>query len=265
MDFLGFLGGLIGDIGDDLDAIITWATGNFNALWENDTGILGVIGSLAGWVWRSFSAIVSFLAGIWNWLRDHILARILAFLTDLFNRLRQFFKPLIDAIHRQQQMMMLIWNIYIKPVLNFIQALRRFLLIFRLLGFKWAKQLDAYLVALENKISLAFLGALQNLNILANWINFILDPFGLFQPIPLFGAIARSIGALIGLVWGGMNAVGFTGPSSAVTTPSNYSDYSVMIARVNLRAQVGLLPGDSELRMENALGFATLGYNMPLS
>jgi hypothetical protein len=79
------------------------------------------------------------------------------------------------------------------------------LVLFRLLGFKWAKQLDQYLVNLENKINAGFLGAWKNLNILASWINWITDPLGLWSSNVWFGALGQSITGIWAMIWGTQN------------------------------------------------------------
>jgi len=244
MDILGFLSGLGDAIDGALGDVVTWTSGGFATLFGDISGVWDTLTSFISWVWGALTSILGFLSNLWAWLRDHILLKIITFLTSLFERLRQFFKPLIDAIHRQQQQMMLIWNIYIKPIMNFIQALRRFLLIFRLLGFKWAKQLDAYLVSLENKINLAFLGTLRNLNILADWINFILNPFGPFGPAGILGGIFQAAGALWAIIWGAPSTTIGASAQAQNAIDTNYYDYPITLARMKERTAVGLLAED---------------------
>lgn len=265
MDLLGLLGFLGDAIDSQIGAVIDWTFAGFNTLFGDISGVASTLGNFIKWAVGAIGAIVAFISALWKWLRDSIISKIITFIRQIIARIRQFLAPFIQWIQLERQLLYRLWYTYIRPLMNFIQDLRRFLLVFRLLGFKWAKQLDQYLVALENKINAAFLGALQNLNILANWINFILDPFGLFQPVPLLGAIARSLGALIGIVNVGMLNPNFTGTSVSVTTPPNYYDNQVAGARIQAYALGGPLPDDQVMFLAVSQGFAELGYTTPVA
>src|SRR5437667_4322924 len=177
MNLFGILGFLGDAIGSQITAVVDWAAGGFLTLFGDITAVAGVLGSFIDWVKGALRAVIGFLGGLWTWLRDSILTKIISWIRRAYEWLHNLMQPLLRWIQMERALLYQLWNTYVKPIMDFIQRLRRALLIFRLLGFKWAKELDAYLVKLENKINRAFLGAFQNLNILADWINYILDPF----------------------------------------------------------------------------------------
>jgi hypothetical protein len=261
MDLFGFLGSLGDAIGGQLSSIVDWATAGFGTLFGDIVSVGGVLTSFIDWVKGAIGSIVSFLGGLWQWLRDSILTKIINWIRRAYEWLHNLLAPLIRWIQMERALLYQLWNTYVKPIMDFIQRLRRALLIFRLLGFKWAQELDAYLVKLENKINRAFLGAFQNLNILADWINWITDPFGLWSSNVWLGAIAQSVGAIWSLIWGAPQ-VGLGGPGLATfDTPAGYYDASAVQARLAARFSVGELPDDQAVLQGIRADNAESGYS----
>ena len=182
-----------------------------------------------------------------------LITRIHDYLSKIFGPLLKHIRQIIDA-YRQ------LWNTYVKPIYDFLQRLRRVLVLFRLLGFKWAKQLDQRIVALENAITQSFLGVLANLNRLADWINFIIDPFGLIQPNVWLGSIAQSVGAMIGIVFGQMSSTSFQSTAFDYNVPDGYLNASPMQARITQRYAVGDLPDDTAMLNSLKAAAAQMGY-----
>jgi hypothetical protein len=264
MDFFGLLGDLGDAIDSQLGAVVSWATAGFAALFGDISGVWGVLTSFISWVWGAVSAIVNFLRAMWDWLYNTILAKIIAAIHTIHEYLKNLFGPLIRWIQLERALLYRLWYTYVRPIMNFIQDLRRFLVIFRLLGFKWAKQLDQYLVDVENKINAAFLGAWKNLNILADWINWITDPFGLWSSNVWFGALGQSINAIWNMIWG-LPQVGLSGAGiTTFSTPQNYFDAGAVQARILLYAQGGSLPEDTIILDALHTDAATMGYGPPV-
>lgn len=265
MDLVSLLG-FIGDAVDSqVSALAGWVLASFNTFWGNLTSIGGVLTDFISWAIKAVTAIASFLHDLWTWLHDHILSKIIDWIKRHFAWLIRWVKALKCYIQFEQQVLYQIWNTYIKPIMDFIQRLRRALLIFRLLGFRWAQQLDNYLVGVENKINRAFLATWINLNTLSNWVNWILDPLGLWSSNVWLGALGQSISAIIGLVWGTMNTPGFIPSTPGVDTPPNYFDRTQAMGRIALRGQVGPLPDDDAMRQANVQEWAQMGYVVPMA
>jgi hypothetical protein len=263
MDFLSLLG-FVGDaIDSQLQTVVSWAAGGFSTLFGDISGVWSVLSGFIDWAKKAVGGIVQFLTGLWTWLRDHILSKIINIIREIIARVKQFLAPLIRWIQLERALLLQTWNQYVKPILNFIQHLRQALVLFRLLGFKWAKQLDQYLVNLENKINAGFLGAWRNLNILASWINWITDPLGLWSSNVWFGALGQSLSAIWAMVWGAPQ-VGLAGPGLATfDTPASYYDAATVNARVATRLAIGSLPEDSVLVSALRADAANDGYPPP--
>ena len=260
MDPLSLLSWVGAAIDSQLSAVVTWATAGFNALLSNIFGLQGVLDGFIDWVKNALGSIVTWLGSLWAWLRDHVIDRLRDLFARIKDKLAKIFGPLKRMIDQYRRMLQQLWQIYVKPIYDFIQRLRRVLVIFRLLGFKWAKRLDARLVKIETAISDAFLAVWANLNQLSNWINYILDPFGLIQPNVWLKSIQQSVGAIIGIVTGRMTDPGFSGPAGHYSTPAGYYDAGAVKARVAARARVGVLPEDQDAIASLRASAASMGY-----
>jgi len=201
MDFSDILSWATDAIGTVASAIATFLNSTLAVLWDAIQSIISTLTSFIAWVWNAISQILSWLGSWWSWLKTNIIDPIISHLKNWLAWWKALLTPLVQWIHQVYEMEMWYYNNILKPALQFIQTLRQFLVVFRLLGFKWAAALDEYLEEAEEKIETAFLAVLQNLNLLSEWINFIVDPFGLFQPNIFVGSILRSVGAIVGAIW----------------------------------------------------------------
>jgi hypothetical protein len=257
---LDLLSWVTGAIDTSLSSVVNWATAAFGTLGNNIFGLKGVLDGLIDWLGKTLGSLWTWLNQLLTWLNDNILTKLVDYLRKLQDKLKKILKPITDMIDRYRRMLAEMWRLYVKPLYDFIQRLRRVLVLFRLLGFKWAKQLDARLVKMETAISDAFFAVWVNLNQLSNWINYILDPFGLFQPNVWLRSIQASIGAIIGIASDKMNDPGFTlsGPSS--TVPDNYYDHDVLAQRCMARLKLGALQEDDDVILELRQSAADMGY-----
>lgn len=262
MDFSGLIGAIGSALKAGLGAITTFINSAISALSAEIQAVWGQVEALASWVFDSISGILDWLKNFPSWFKDNIWDPLISKLEDIRDRLKKFFKPLTDAIKQYKKMMQDNYRLYVKPVIDFIQRIRKVLVIFRILGFKWAKQLDQKLLKLETDIQSAFMASWKNLNILSDWVNFIVDPFGKLSQVPLLGAIADSIGAILGIMWGKQNNPLGAGDQAAQDTDAHYFDPKVAAARFQLSSQIGLLPEDTDYMNQIRKASNDLGYTV---
>lgn len=260
MNLSGLLSFIGGAITGSTGALISWAAAGFSTLFGNDTIIAGVLTDFIKWTTKAVGAIVGFIGALWNWLRDSILKKIIDTIRKIHDYLKNLFKPLTDMINRYRLMLRQLFQQYVKPILDFLQRVRKVLLIFRLLGFKWAKALDARIVKFENEISAAFLGTWRNLNILSDWINFIVDPFGLIQPAVWLGSIAQSIGAIIASVQHAQLSAPPAYTAADQAADDTYYSMAARNTRDHLRATTGPLPDDLTEQQDLLVFWAMDGF-----
>lgn len=261
MDFLGIISWAAAAIGGQVSALISWVTSGFGVLFGDISSTDSFLGSFGAAVWGVFGSLWGWLSQLWQWFNTHILQQLKSLIKSIHDWLQKILGPYLKKLQAIIKWEEQNWNTYIKPIFNLLQRLRSALVIFRLLGFKWAQALDARITQIESTLASAFFGVLQNLNMLANWINFIIDPFGLFQPNIWLSSIAQSVGAIVGAVFGTMNDSGFTAPPGQYTTPQGYYQNQTMTTRFQQRAQIGLLPEDQSVVTSLRASASALGYS----
>src|SRR5277367_2322563 len=188
-DFLGLAAA------DVITFVTQMVNGAIGGLYNIDTAIGNAdFGGLSN-IWGSLSAVWSWLGGVfsalWNmitnivhWIMHTLLPDLVAWVNEIRAKITAWLQPLIQMIKFEIAWLDAVYNNIIKPMLNLLQRLRSFLVIFRLMGLGWANTLDQWLASLENRITAAFLQARQDIGVLANWVNYIIDPTGLYN-IPL--------------------------------------------------------------------------------
>lgn len=262
MDILGLLGWAASAISGQVAAIVTWVTGGFGVLFGDialtDSFLEGAISA----IWGVFSGLWGWLNQIYQWINSHIIQQLRDLIKNIHDRLAKIFGPLLAQIRKMIALYRQLWLQYMKPIFDLMQRIRKFLVLFRLLGFKWAIKLDAKITQMETALELAFFGVLQNLNTLANWINYIIDPFGIFQPFPLLGGVAQAIGAIIGLGVKTMQGPGATARPGQYTTAAGYYDATATHTRTETRLTAGVLPEDDAVVTSLRASAAAMGYTV---
>jgi hypothetical protein len=183
-----------------------------------------------------------------QWLWQNVVNVVIAKLYDLVQRilawLQRLLAPLIDFLKKLKAQLDWYFQTFIKPIFDFLQRLRRILAVFRLLGFKWAAKLDQDIAHIESQLAKNFLLAEQAINTALNWINFITDPLGLYNPVLFALSAIASIGDLFNALWQSQT---FGLPAYPTTdqqqTAAKYTQ-PVALAQVRQMAISGVLPDD---------------------
>ncbi len=215
-------------------------------------GHFSIFTSAARWVAHAMSTLVK------KWIPG-----LIQEVRSLYTKLRNLAKPIIDAIHRIRQIQQLYFDTYIRPILNFIQHLRQALLILRLLHVKWATALDQRLADIENKLTARFMEVLRALNLVSNYLNYILDPFGLFDSGLYLQTALRSIGALFAALH--QAQMGFFGAADQADAShwSNFFHRSQADARTKTMLSGGQVPEYTQITANIHGVMKELGAEVP--
>jgi hypothetical protein len=152
-----------------------------HAVDSTNADIWGVLHDVAvgnGGIWTDLGKVLSDLI---HFQFRQFLSDLVAWLGELRAKIAIWLKPLTDYLKFEKWWLDQVFNHVLKPILDFIQGLRRILLIFRLLHIGWASKLDEWLAGLESELVTKFMQARSDIQVLANWINWILGPGGLFS------------------------------------------------------------------------------------
>jgi hypothetical protein len=202
--------------GDFFGAIIATLVAIINAIISALVFIWNVLVQVANFLYNAAVAIANalvtgiklFVRGFIHVISDIVHGRFLHLFQDyldLNKKIHDWLDPVLRILKRIKQ----IFDTYIlKPLLrtiNMIQNIRKFLVIFRLLGFKWAAKLDNQLAAFERRL-------VQNTLVIQSWINFaisalslIMDPSLILRKNFLLASLLSFLGAVKRVVFFGAN------------------------------------------------------------
>jgi hypothetical protein len=167
------------------------------------TFLLGQIQSVFSWLTGHLRDIGNALVKWAKHLKDtalgHLLTNMWQWLKRIYERAKKWEQQIVDVINKLKKIQDQIYQVSIKPLMDFIQRLRRVLLIFRIFHFKFAQRLDADLAGLESRIARVFLDTRRELNRVINYLNLIMDPFGLIRRGLLIKSALQSVGGIIAI------------------------------------------------------------------
>jgi hypothetical protein len=160
------------------------------------SGFSNWIGGVLDILRSTLNAVLGVLKRIWDLLWNHFLKLIIQAAINLQKRIKAFLTPIINVIKAIRAYEMQMFNLYVRPIINFIQRLRAALLIFRVLGFKWAATLDNRLAAMESQLTKLWLNVLADFNRVLSYFDLLMDPQGYFRAGTYLATAIRSIGSL---------------------------------------------------------------------
>src|SRR5437870_7097567 len=163
--------GISGATSSAIGAVEAWVSAGFGSL-------VKALGSLFNGIFGIFGRLRDFLRHLKDTLLGHLIGALWHDILKFRAWLHKVLDPVLETIRRIRKMQQFYFDHVLKPYLDLIQRLRRILVVFRVLHFKWATKLDADLQRMETRVAALFIDARRQLNVLADWINFILDPTG---------------------------------------------------------------------------------------
>ena len=252
-DVLIFLGQVISDI-------IIYFTQTLQASMAYDDVLQNAF--LGGAFSKLVASLLAHLQALSSLIINGVILKIWNLLNGILDRLRKFFKPLIDFLRKMKAIQDAYFNLYIRPIFDFIQRLRRILVVFRLFHFKWAAKLDQDLAGIEAKIAAQFLAAQRQINALTDWITLITDPFGLYQPGIFVASAVRSIYDLYNALWGAQTVGLASYPTTDQQTDATRYTRTASFASIHLTATAGLQPDDQSRIAQLRTALTALGYTV---
>jgi hypothetical protein len=200
-----FFGGILDTIIAVINAIISALVYLFNLLVEVFKFLYGAVVAIANVLVRGVKLIArGFIHVIKDIFHGHFIHLYEDYL-KLKARLAEILGPVLRILKRIRAL----YNQFVlKPLLNMIhliQQLRQFLVIFRILGFKWAAKLDALLAKQEQRL-------IKNVLVIQAWINFaisvidlMIDPSLILRKNFLLASLLSYLGAIKRVVFFGAN------------------------------------------------------------
>jgi hypothetical protein len=181
MDFLNGLYDALSSVGAELSQIFAYLVNLivqvFQFLW---TALVDIF----NFFWAIVQAVGKFLSHIWTNFFKAIWTKALKYLQAAHRWLEAKLAPVLKILRNILARIDYNYKHFIRPLLNMLQKIRQVLLILRLMHIGFAKQLDRYILELEQKLTKAFLTTRGIFTSLINVVNAVIDaPMLLRKPI----------------------------------------------------------------------------------
>ncbi len=190
---LSFLGNTVSAIFAAINAFFIFL---FNLLVFLVQFLWNVIVVVAQFLVRMLGRIRDFFKVVWENIIKRGVVKLLAIFAKVRAKLAQIFGPVLRILRRIRTWI----DRHILPIalrmINTIQRIRQVLVVFRIMGFEWAKALDRKLAQLEGEIFQAFQRVRSQLNRVATIINLIADPDLILRGNVLVRSILRALDAM---------------------------------------------------------------------
>jgi hypothetical protein len=172
----------------ELEILHVW--GAITAIW-NAIRVAGkFVNKLGGKIWGALQTTYErVLKPAWQ--------KFYKFVDRVHDWLDRHLGPLLKKVNDLRKKIYGYWKRFVRPVLDFIDALRGVLRVLAALHVPFAKKLDAELGRIEGWITRVFTEIFQRLNEVSDWLDRIIGLDGLFKRLTLL----RSLVANIGNVW----------------------------------------------------------------
>jgi hypothetical protein len=187
-DWLSGLGDFFGSAAGLLDAVYQALVFIWDTLVAVINWLVGVLQAIFTFIFQILQGIWKVVQHIWTGFFKPLLTRIANVIIRAHQWLEDKLAPVLKWLHKVRAYLDRIFKLYVKPILNTIQHIRRVLLVLRLLHVKWAAALDRRLLQIETDIAKVFLTIRGHLNQLIDVVNALANP----------PKLARIIAATIG-------------------------------------------------------------------
>ncbi len=190
---LSFLGSTIDAIFSAISAFFIFL---YNLLVTLVVFLWNVILIVAKFLLVMLGRIRDFFKTIWENVIKRGLVKLVQIYASIRAKLAKIFGPILRIIRRIRTWI----DRHILPivlrVINAIQRIRQVLVVFRIMGFEWAKALDRKLAQLENDIQFAFEFVRRRLNFISTIIELIMQPDLIMRRNVLLASVLSSLGAI---------------------------------------------------------------------
>lgn len=257
LDLVGLFGSAVGaqllNLGKIISVVVNGVIAIIGAL---QAALSSIIGGLVS----TFQKLAQWIIAGWDFLTKSWLPKLIAVIRSIRDKVNRFLAPLLKEIQIMRQNEQIVFNLYVKPLLNFISRLRQILLVFRLFHLKFAAQLDQDLATIEGKISQVVIDVRAQLNQLTDYINIILDPLGNLSYGLYIQRALSSIGALFNALHAAQNLPIGAKDQAAQSVDAHSLDSKQVQADTMATANGGLQPAWKQNLSDIYGELGTAGY-----
>lgn len=172
-DFFGSifdgLGAILADVEQFLQQLLSLLIQGFIYIGQVLLQIVTFLGS-------AIAKVFGLLRHVWDFVVKDVIAKILKYIQIAHQWLEAKLAPVIAFLHKVRAFVDRWYQLYVRPYLQMLQRMRRYIAILRLLHIHFADWLDRKLAAEEALISQTFLKVRGYLNQVIDTVNALTDP-----------------------------------------------------------------------------------------
>jgi hypothetical protein len=176
----------------------------------------------------------TFIDGVWSILKNIVKA--------VWHVMTEALPKVAEAVAKTRKLIDQIYEKYARPVLNYIQQVRKYLAILRALHVPFAGKLDQILAGIEGKIAAPFLYVLRQVNGIGNWVNVIITARATLQRALMINSLFENAGALVNIFWSKQTAKAPSSAGAGAGAAAPPQGQAQAIAELQLYAQTGSGP-----------------------
>jgi hypothetical protein len=215
--FLGGIGELFGGASALLSGIWSALTYLFSLIGNVFIDLYNLIGSVLDFLYGILGKVAALFRRLWDGFFKGLLIRLANGILRVHQWLEAHLGPVIRFLQKVRAYIDRLYNIYVRPILNTIQQIRRVLVVLRALHIKFAEELDRRLLDIEGKIAHGFLTVRGALNATISWLNAASDPSRLARLV-IVGVMGRRTVAAMVRIYTGL-PIGFFLPNPRSDAP----------------------------------------------
>ena len=196
----GLLDALLAELAAVIQAIIQFLVDLVNALVVILNFLFAGEQAIYGFSFDSLKEVFQGLGKLLDRIFKQVVLAALKKLFDLYKRLQVWAKKLKAWLDRWHALVRKYQIQALRRIINLIQRARQILVIFRIFHFKFAAKLDRFFTHIESLITEHVLKLARKTNEIIFWIDFLVDPKGLFKLSPMAQSLYRYIRGLRGVL-----------------------------------------------------------------
>jgi hypothetical protein len=194
MDINAWLGQLPAFLQRLAGTVVDWAFAVFRLL---STGVLSALRYLWGLITRLGWYLARIAAALQKLGHSNLIQTLIRWYQWFIKWVLRIQRAIFGPIERLRQLILQIYNIYFRPIIQMLDALRRIVQIIAIFNRRLAAQLDQAILRLEALVLAPVTVALTRLNALSSYFTAVVTRLGLFDRTTLISSIWRDASIIL--------------------------------------------------------------------
>jgi hypothetical protein len=200
--FGDLIGSFLSNLQNFLQSVLDFLHRLVQAIADAFRAVGEAIGSVFHYGLKALQSVGTFFKHLWDGFFKNIFTGIMKALSKLHKFLETKLRPLINFLKKVRAFVDRYYKKYIRPYLQMLQRVRRWLAVLKLFHIKFAETLDRRLAQTEAAIAHQFLLVRGVLNDVLNFVNAVADPRRLSRMVLVSIAGRRTAAAVVRAVTG---------------------------------------------------------------